>query len=47
MQSIGVVLAVAEWVSAQAMGRPVDQNVLLFAATLIGLPIAAGRKGGE
>jgi hypothetical protein len=36
---------VVEFGSARALGRPVDPNVLLFAATLIGIPLAIGRGG--
>lgn len=46
-QAAGLLIAVAEFTLASAGGRPVDPNVLLFAATLIGIPLAASRGGGE
>jgi uncharacterized membrane protein len=45
-QAVGLLIAVVEFTVASAAGRPVDQNVLLFAAMLIGLPLAARRGGG-
>lgn len=45
-QAVGLLIAVAEIGSARWTGRPVDQNVLLFAAMLIGAPLAARRGGG-
>jgi hypothetical protein len=46
-QAVGLLIAVLEVTLSAAGGMPADQNVLLLAAMLIGLPLAARRGGGD